>query len=385
MNPSRPTHRAVIATRIYEPEGAAAAYRLGNLTRALEQAGYGVKVLTTRADGARRSTSQIRRWPVLRDRSGSVRGYVQYASFDGPLFFRLLFGRRPDVVIAEPPPTTGVVTRVACFLRRVPYVYYSADVTSAAISKIGVNRFVVRVVTAMERWVLNGAQAILAVSDGVRLELEKLGADPSRITMVGTGIDTQKFRADGPAERPGHPYFIYAGTMSEFQGAEVFIDAFLRIESTHPDVRLIMFGGGTDLERLKQRAAPQADRIEFPGFVSSEVVARWMRGAVAGLASVRPGQGYDFAVPTKTLASVACGTPVIFAGVGPLRQIVSDRHLGWSVEWDNEQVAESMGAALSNTSHNLATHRVEWLIENFSLSAVAAKAAAVVDEAARRT
>lgn len=369
-----------IATRVFEPEATAAAYRLGHLQRELEQRGHSVTVLTTRSPNATRSTPAVRRWPVLRDQSGSVRGYVQYATFDIPLFFRLVFGPRASSWIIEPPPTTGVVARAASWIRRTPYIYYSADVTSSAVKAIGVNRLVVRVVTAMEQWVLRGATKILAVSEGVSLELQALGTASAKISMVGTGIDTDRFNPNGEVESPGFRYFVYAGTMSEFQGAQVFVDSFRRIASAHPQVKLIMFGGGVDVERLKRRASEVADQVEFPGLVSAEVVARWMRGAVAGLASVRPGQGYDFAVPTKTLASVACGTGVIFAGVGPMRELIKNRDLGWAVDWDADDVAAAMESALAPPKRRLNGDQIAWLVQNYSLKAVAGRGAEVITD-----
>ena len=75
--------------------------------------------------------------PVLRDEAGYVRGYAQYMSFDLPLALRLLAGRRPDLVVAEPPPTTGAVVRVIAALRGVPYAYYAADVWSDASQATG--------------------------------------------------------------------------------------------------------------------------------------------------------------------------------------------------------------------------------------------------------
>nr|WP_221234284.1 glycosyltransferase family 4 protein [Terrimesophilobacter mesophilus] len=371
--------RATIATRVYEPEAAAAAYRLGNLTRALERLGYRVTVLTTKSPGARRSSTRVRRWPVLRDRSGAVRGYLQYLSFDVPLLFRLLFGPRADVVVAEPPPTTGVVTRIACAMRRVPYVYFSADVMSSALTAVKVSGIVRRAVTAMERWALRGAAEILAISDGVRNELEQLGTDPAKISVIGTGIDTALFSPDGEAEDAEPPYFLYAGTMSEFQGAAVFVDAFELVAAEHPDARLVMFGGGVDIDLLTAKAAPLGNRVAFPGFVDAEVVARWTRGATASLASVRPGQGYDFAFPTKTLASVSCGTPVVFAGVGPLRELVTDHNLGWSVDWDARQVAGAMLDALRAPRRRLGRSTLDWLDANYSLRGAADRGAAAVD------
>src|SRR5690625_1410599 len=93
----------VVATRIFAPEPAAASLRLGALVRALADAGHRVTVLTTTAPGRYVPPPgvRVRRWPVLRDRDGYVRGYLQYLSFDVPLALRLLLTRRPDAVVVE--------------------------------------------------------------------------------------------------------------------------------------------------------------------------------------------------------------------------------------------------------------------------------------------
>lgn len=366
--------RAIIASRVYAPEGTAAAYRLEQLTAALESRGYSVTVLTTKAPGGPRSSAQVRRWPVLRDKSGSVRGYLQYASFDIPLFFRLLFAPRASFVVVEPPPTTGLVARVALAIRRIPYFYYSADVTSAAVKTVRAPAPVIQAVTAMERYALNGARGILAVSEGVLHELQTLVAEDSKITVVGTGVDTSIYHPDGPRAPAEAPYFVYAGTMSEFQGSDVFVEAFVRVARQHPTIRLKMFGGGVDIEKLKKIAKPASGRVEFHGFVNSEVVAAHLRGAQAGLASVRPGLGYDFAIPTKALVSVACGTPLIFAGVGPIREITATQSLGWAVDWEVDSVAKAMVEAANASEPTLSEHTVMWLAENYSLQAAAIRA-----------
>ncbi|MEO7146806.1 MAG: glycosyltransferase [Terrimesophilobacter sp.] len=369
---------ATVATRVFEPEGSAAAYRLGALVRSLEQAGYQTTVLTTRSSEDATSSAKVRRWPVLRDRTGSVRGYLQYASFDIPLFFRLLFGPRADVVIAEPPPTTGVITRVACMLRRTPYAYFSADVTSAAVAGMGASRFVVAAVRVLERWALRGASAVLAISSEVRNEVIDLGADPARVVVVGTGIDTEKFSRLGPKASVDYPYFVYAGTMSEFQGAEVFVSAFMRISDRYPTAQLKMFGSGVEVGALKERSRSLAHRIDFPGTVLADEIAPWLRGATASLASIRPERGYDFALPTKTLASISCGVPVIYSGVGPFRKIILENSLGWSRDWDTDQVASAMAEALDRGPTVPNQRLSEWVETNFSLRAVAERAVAAI-------
>ncbi|NKX53842.1 glycosyltransferase [Arthrobacter mobilis] len=374
--------RILVATRIYAPEAGAAAYRLAATVRALRRAGHDVEVLTTRVPGTPGSADGISRWPVLRDRSGAVRGYVQYASFDIPLIFRLLARRRFDAVLVEPPPTTGAAVALACALRRRPYIYFAADVTSNAAAGIGVHPLVVAVLRAAEKRILARAAAVLSISAGVSAAVRELTAGRARVAEVGTGIDTGTFSRSGPAA-PAGPVFVYAGTMSEIQGAGVFVDAFLQIMHRVPQARLQMYGQGVELPALRRRAAAAGDRIRFMGVAGGAEIARVLRGAAAGLASVRPGRGYDFAFATKALVSLSCGTPVIYAGVGPLRTLVAEHGLGHSVDWDAGQVAEAMLAVLRQPAGEAERERLaQWVQANYSLDSVGSRAAAAIGSAA---
>jgi glycosyltransferase involved in cell wall biosynthesis len=374
----------VIASRIFAPEGGAAAYRLAALRDAIEADGVAVTVLTSRPPGgAVPSTSRVRRWPVLRDRSGAVRGYIQYLSFDVPLFFRLWGPRRVDAIVVEPPPTTGLMVRIVARLRRIPYVYFAADVTSSAAKGIGVNPAVVSVLRRLEGWVVRGAARVLAVSDGVARELRELGVRSERIRVVGTGVDTSVFRFEPSAAREVEPVFVYAGTMSEIQGAGVFLDAFIAIADESPEARLRMLGSGTERDDLMARAmrSPHGDRIEFPGTLPGEAVSAELGRAAAGLASVRPGRGYDFAYATKTFVCGACGAPVIYAGVGPAGDRVAEHGLGERVAWDADAVADAMRQVLRTPATPEQRARIAaWVDANHSSRVVSASASSAVAE-----
>jgi hypothetical protein len=159
-----------IATRTYPPDVGAAPFRLRALARALVEAGCDVEVVTTTATAPETRDPGVAtsRFPVLRDGDGAVRGYLQYLSFDVPLTARLLTGRRPDVVVHEPPPTTGVVTRITSTLRRTPYVSYLPDVWSQGAVAAGASGPVLRAVEFAEQAALRGAARVLAVTEGWR-------------------------------------------------------------------------------------------------------------------------------------------------------------------------------------------------------------------------
>ena len=337
--------RVVIASRIYAPEPAAASFRLSALAVALADSGAEVDVLTTRApDGAEAPGHpgvRIRRAPVLRDRAGYVRGYLQYLSFDVPLFFRLLFVRRPDVVVLEPPPTTAFVVRMVCALRRIPYVYYAADIWGDAAANATSSSLVLRAVRGVERGALRAAATVLSVSDGVTHRLRQLGVE--RIVTIGNGVASPDFTLDGPAQQLDGPFFVYAGTASEVHGATIFVRAFTAVHAVRSDARLVFIGQGADRAELEAAAGALPDgTVRFLPRLAPAEVAGWLRGAVAALASVRPGVGYDFAFPTKLYAAVACGTPVIFTGAGPGAEFVSDAVLGEAVAYDDDAVAAAM-------------------------------------------
>lgn len=377
-----------IATRLFTPEVAAAAFRLRVLADSFVALGHDVEVVTTTPPKGPLDDGDltVSRFPVLRDENGNVRGYLHYLSYDVPAFFRLVARRRPALLVAEPPPTTGVVVRLVSLLQRAPYAYYAADVWSDGAASTAAPKLLVAALRKVESWVLRGAAVVLAVSDGVAERVVSLGVPEDRIVVVGNGVDTTVFHPD-PEDQVEHdaPYFVYTGTMSEWQGADVFVRALAEVRRTHPTARMVFLGQGSelpDLKRLAERTVPGA--VDFPGVVPPREAARWLRGAVAAMVSIKPGLGYDFAKPTKIYAATACGTPVVFAGVGAGRDLVNDERLGWGPGYSEEGVAQALLAALDAREAGMVdpAHLVSWTADNASLSSAALRAAEVTLERA---
>ena len=391
--------RVTFATRLYPPEVAAAAFREQRLAESFAEAGWDVTVLTTRAPedataagsshtgsvtGSQSGSSvRVRRWPVLRDASGSIRGYVPYLSFDLPLAFRAL-RRRPDLFIAEPPPTTGMIVRAVAALTRRPYVWYAADIWSDAAGTAGAPAAIVRGLRAMEVAVLRSAAVVLAISEPIKDRLVALGIPSERILTVGNGIDTTIFRPDGERHGAGE-FFAYTGTVSEWQGAGIFIEALAAHRAAGGTHRLVVLGQGSELPKLKELAAQVAPgAVDFLGVVPPEESAAYLRAATAGLVSIKPGIGYDFALPTKIYAATGCGTPVIAAGDGAATELVARENLGWAAAYTVAAVREAMdqAAAQRGDSESVRSATAEclraWTAANASLAAKADAARADV-------
>ena len=365
-----PRGGALLATRIHLPEAAAASFRLDGVERALARHGVPVRALTTTVPGRDGKPApqvddprgvRVSRWPALRDASGYLRGYLPYLSFDVPLALRLGLASRPDVVLVEPPPPTGVVARTICALRRLPCVWYAPDVWSDAAASTGAPDTVVRAVRAAESYAMRGARCVIAINEEVAERARALGA--RNVVVVPNGIDTDVFEPTGEppsdAERAElgitGPYLIYAGTASEWQGADIFASALAQVRRTHPTAQILYIGQGSDWEKIAQVASTLppgpdgAPAVVMHGLMDASDAARWQRGAVASLVSIRPGQGYDFAYPTKVLAALACGVPVVYAGVGPVVEDLTTHDLGWVADYTEDDVARAMTRALDET------------------------------------
>lgn len=379
--------RVTIASRIFSPEPAAASFRLAALADALDASGHDVTVTTTTTRSAEASSTRpgvrVRRFPVLRDRDGYVRGYLQYLSFDVPLAFRLLFGRRADVYVSEPPPTTGIVVRVVAALRRTPYVYYAADVWSDAAESTGAPRAVVRLLRVVESHVLRHASRVIAVSTGVAGRVAELSGH-NRTVVVPNGIDTAIFAPAGADSRPA-PVVIYAGTTSEWQGADIFVRAMPDVRRRVPDATLVFLGQGSAWDALQELAADVAPGlVEFRDVVAPERAAEHLRSARVAAVSLKPGQGYDFAIPTKIFAAVACGTPVLFCGPGPAGGIIDSADLGLAVDYEVAAVADALTTMLGGSRTWDPDRLAGWSRENASLETAGALAAQAVSGASTR-
>jgi len=377
----------VLASRVFAPEPAAASLRLTALVTALANADHRVTVLTTTTpdQGGYELPAGVvvKRWPVLRDRDGYVRGYLQYLSFDVPLALRLLGIRGADVVVVEPPPTTGLIAAVVTWLRRTPFVYYAADVWSDAVVSAGMSGVVAKVLRVLERRVLRAARVVLATSAGVAKRVRALGAEA---TEVGNGVDTTVFTPVGSAVDCSGPYHVYTGTASEVHGADVFTRAMAQVHASRPDARLVVIGQGSDLPEMRRQVAGlPPDTVTFLPRMAPEEVAEWIRGAQAALASVLPGP-YAFAFPSKVYAAAACGTPVVFAGEGPARELIARGELGQVVDHDVDKVAAAMIAALKDAdgagSPAERQRRARWAAQHVSAAAAARRAVAQIEQAA---
>jgi glycosyltransferase involved in cell wall biosynthesis len=377
--------RVVFATRIFGPEVSGASGILRTWAEEFRDRGLDVIILTTKPPhGAVIDDPpgiDIRRAPVKRDKQQYVRGYVSYMSFDIPLAFRLLFSRKADLYVVEPPPTTVAVVRVIAAIRRTPYVVRAADYWTEAAELVVGSSVIIGVLRRVEAWGLEGAKILFAAHEPLIARLREVGIT-TRAVPIGFGADTKDFRYEGQ-EPPEPPVFVYAGTHAEWHGAGIFIDALHQVVKTHPGTRLLYYGNGEGRDELRAKARDLGidGNVELSGPIPPAALSPILAAATATVASLAPVAANEYAVATKVYSSFASGCPVIFAGVGPTAELLGDSShplAGVAVRYDIVAAAAAMNAAAEAPLDGAGRSELaQWSASKFSLSAIAET---VVDE-----
>lgn len=178
--------------------------------------------------------------------------------------------------------------------------------------------------TAHEARIMREADRLIATCSDEVFELLHGGAQRQRVSVVPCGVDTDRFRPDGPrAPRGRRPRLLAVGRLVPRKGVDDAIRALARLR----DAELVVAGGppahrrDTDPEVARLRgvavAAGVADRVVFRGAVSRDEMPALMRSADVVVCA--PWYEPFGIVP---LEAMACGVPVVGSRVGGLLDTV---------------------------------------------------------------
>ena len=160
---------------------------------------------------------------------------------------------------------------------------------------------------ASQRRILEGADCLLAISQTTVDEARRHNPWLPPVHVVHLGVEAPASRAT--AARSGN-LLVLVGRIDaseRFKGHDEILDAWPAIRAVVPRARFVAIGGGSDLERLRQRVRSEhLDGVEFTGFVTSEERTRWLQQASAAFALGRV-EGFGLA----NVEAAAMGLPLI--------------------------------------------------------------------------
>jgi glycosyltransferase involved in cell wall biosynthesis len=292
---------------------------------------------------------RIRGVPVLRVfevpyHSGSSLGrFLNYGSFMLAATAAAPAIKKPDVVyVWHPPLTVGVTAWALRVLKGCPFVYDVQDVWPDEAIFAGMMRegVVSKVLRVLETAVYKRASHIVVATEGARNNLVAKGVPDKKVTVVpnwifGNGLDLPATadveRARSLLGADGAFTVTFAGNTGLLQGLETMLDA-ANLLLRRTDIVFRVVGDGSDLPRLRKLATKlRLTNLRFLGRLPASQMPAVLAASDALLVVLRAGPLADLALPTKTLAYLASGRPVLAAAGGSAEALVRECAAGLAI------------------------------------------------------
>ncbi len=188
-----------------------------------------------------------------------------------------------------------------------------------------------------ERTAIESADAVIAVSDGMRADITAAypAVAPDRVHVIRNGIDTAQYAPDPDTSvltrlgiDPARPAVAFVGRVTRQKGVPVLLRAAERLD---PAAQLVLCAGQADTADLAAEVsglvghlrATRPGVIWIPGMLGKDDVIQILSHATV------------FACPSLyeplgivNLEAMACGTAVVGSRVGGIPEVVADGETG---------------------------------------------------------
>ena len=245
-----------------------------------------------------------------------------------PYVDRVLRNLKPHVLHANHPALLGRVAERKSAELKIPLVftYHTryADYSHYAdpLPQENVKEFI-------DHWLASfmaNCHRVVVPSESIKAMLEKSYGLESHVSVVPTGVETQKFSAY--TQQQAHEelgwtddskVLVSIGRLAKEKSFALLVEAFAKLEDQ--GLRLVIMGSGDELDNLKTLAKDLGvqDRVTFTGLVPFEKVPVYLSASdLFVFASVTETQGL------VTLEAMASGLPVVAVEASGTREAVGE-------------------------------------------------------------
>jgi len=243
-----------------------------------------------------------------------------------------------------------------------------------------------------ERDAVESAAAVVAVSEGMRIDLLDAypSVDPGRVRVIHNGIDAKQYSPDTGTDvlerygvDPNRPSIVFVGRITRQKGVPVLLRAAADLE---PDAQLVLCAGQPDTPELGAEVSRMVDdlRADRQGVI-------WLQGMLERHEVIQLlSHATAFVCPSLyeplgivNLEAMACGTAVVASRIGGIPEVVVDGETGLLVPpEDPYALAAALNELARDPERAEAMGRAgrERAISEFDWTAIAAQTAALYAE-----
>ena len=346
--------RVLYFDQYFKTPAMAGGTRSFEMARRLVDRGHDVHLVTAWTAGGERRTAfatneagvTVHWIPVPYDnRMSFARRIRSFIEFSIRASFVRLAGRFDIVFATSTPLTIAIPGVIAARRQRAPFVFEVRDLWPELPIAIGAlrsppSRAAAR---ALERWAYRNAEALVALSPGMKAGIVAAGVDPARVAIVPNASDLALFgvgREPGAAFRASRswlgdrPLLVYAGTLGRINGVGTLVDIAVELRTIDPEVRILIVGNGGERDAIQASAAtrgvldvnlylePAMAKEEMPSLLSAADMAACLFVDLPEMRSNSANKFFD---------ALAASTPLLINYGGWHHDLVRGQGIGTSI------------------------------------------------------
>ncbi len=255
---------------------------------------------------------------------------------------------KPDVLHAHSPALNGLAALKAGKKAGIPVVYeIRAFWEDAAVDhgtcKEGDLRY--RLTRKLESFVVNRADAVTTICEGLRQDLLGRNVPQSKITVIPNAVNIEQFEVITEKNQELLKQYNledkvvlgFLGSFYGYEGLDLIIKALPEIIKSIPNAMFLLVGGGPQESNLKMLIAELGleHHVIMPGRVPHAEVGKYYSLVDLLVYPRKPMRLTELVTPLKPLEAMAQGKLVLASDVGGHKELIEHGKTGWLFESGN--------------------------------------------------
>ncbi len=267
---------------------------------------------------------------------------------------------KPDVIHAHSPALNGLAALKAGRKSGLPVVYEIRAFWEDAAVDHGTCKeddLRYRLTRKMETHVVNNANAVTTICEGLRADLISRGFEESKFTVIANAVNIEQFNVITPQDKANNAELAdslqltgcdvlgFLGSFYAYEGLDLAIAAMPAVLAKNPKARLLLVGGGPQEQHLKQQVILLGleGKVIFTGRVPHSEVGKYYSLVDLLVYPRKAMRLTNLVTPLKPLEAMAQGKPVLASDVGGHKELISDNETGFLFKaGDSVELAERM-------------------------------------------
>ena len=296
--------------------------------------------------------------------------YDQYCEQASHALLRHIEKARPTIVQAASNYVNAAPALMAARKAGLPFVYEVRglwELTSAARTPHweGSERYEFQ--RRQETIVALEADAVVAISNGLKNELISRGVDGRKIIVVPNSVDPTVFsprpRDQALASEIGledRRVLGFLGSMTGYEGLVDLVTALANLRREGLDVCALLVGDGPAFREVREaaRVLGVSDHLIMPGRVPHTDAPRWYSLMNIAVYPRRPAKVTELVPPLKPLEAMSMELPVVASNVSAISETVIHRENGFLFnKGDVGELTDLLGEVMGTPDRSMAVAR----------------------------